>query len=144
MTRSRLLYVIAFYLCTPVIVIWLHAVSVGESLAAVPLVRALQEQYPDYRLMVTCMTPTGSERIKAAFGTDVDHSYAPYDLPGSINRFLARVQPKLLIRLCRRQDSGNHCKCQIVCQICCRLRKGRVTFQTDVAVNKYRSCSTQR
>ena len=54
-------------------VIWLHAVSVGESLAAVPLVKTLQEKHPDHRLIVTCMTPTGSERIKVAFGDSVDH-----------------------------------------------------------------------
>jgi 3-deoxy-D-manno-octulosonic-acid transferase len=77
--------------------IWLHAVSVGETLAAVPLVRALQGKYPDYRLTVTCMTPTGSERVKAAFGDSVDHSYAPYDTPDFVARFLTRVQPKILI-----------------------------------------------
>ena len=52
--------------------IWLHAVSVGETLAAVPLVKALQEKYPDHHLMITCMTPTGSERIRAAFGDSVE------------------------------------------------------------------------
>jgi 3-deoxy-D-manno-octulosonic-acid transferase len=77
--------------------IWLHAVSVGETLAAVPLVKALQEKYPDYRLTVTCMTPTGSERVKAAFGDSVDHCYAPYDMPDAVARFLSRVRPKILI-----------------------------------------------
>lgn len=77
--------------------IWLHAVSVGETLAAVPLVKALQEKYSDYRLTVTCMTPTGSERVKATFGDSVDHCYAPYDTPDSVARFLTRVQPKILI-----------------------------------------------
>ncbi len=77
--------------------IWLHAVSVGETLAAVPLVRALQEQYPHHRLLVTCMTPTGSERIQAAFGNSVDHCYAPYDMPDALARFLRRVNPEILI-----------------------------------------------
>ena len=77
--------------------IWLHAVSVGETLAAVPLVKALQAKYPDYRLLITCMTPTGSERITAAFGDSVDHSYAPYDMPDAVARFIQRVQPKMLI-----------------------------------------------
>ncbi len=78
-------------------VIWLHSVSVGETLAAVPLVKALQQQYPNYRLMVTCMTATGSDRIRAAFGDTVEHSYAPYDMPDSVSRFLNRVKPQLLI-----------------------------------------------
>ena len=77
--------------------IWLHAVSVGETLAAVPLVKALQAKYPDHRLLITCMTPTGSERITAAFGDSVDHSYAPYDMPDAVARFIQRVQPKMLI-----------------------------------------------
>ena len=78
-------------------VIWLHSVSVGETLAAVPLVKALQQQYPSHRLMVTCMTATGSDRIRAAFADTVEHSYAPYDMPDSVSRFLNRVQPELLI-----------------------------------------------
>ncbi len=77
--------------------IWLHAVSVGESLAAVPLVKALQDRYPRHRIILTCMTPTGSERIKSAFGDSVDHSYAPYDMPDAVARFLNRVKPKILI-----------------------------------------------
>ena len=77
--------------------IWLHSESVGETLAAVPLVKALQQRYPDYRLTVTCMTPTGSERIQAAFGDSVDHYYAPYDMPDSVARFLNRVRPELLL-----------------------------------------------
>lgn len=78
-------------------IIWLHTVSVGETLAAVPLVKALQAKYPQYRLLVTCMTPTGSDRIKSAFGDSVDHCYAPYDTLDAVARFLARVNPKLLI-----------------------------------------------
>jgi 3-deoxy-D-manno-octulosonic-acid transferase len=78
-------------------IIWLHAVSVGETLAAIPLVKALQKDYPNYRIVITCMTVTGSERIRAVFGDAVDHSYVPYDTPGAVARFLRRVEPELLI-----------------------------------------------
>ncbi|QAV23151.1 lipid IV(A) 3-deoxy-D-manno-octulosonic acid transferase [Proteus hauseri] len=77
--------------------ILLHSVSVGETLAAVPLVRALRHHYPDLPITVTTMTPTGSERVRSAFGDDVYHVYLPYDLPGSVNRFLRTVDPKLVI-----------------------------------------------
>lgn len=77
--------------------ILLHSVSVGETLAAVPLVRALRHHYPDLPITVTTMTPTGSERVRSAFGDDVYHVYLPYDLPDSVNRFLKTVDPKLVI-----------------------------------------------
>lgn len=77
--------------------IWVHAVSVGETLAAVPLVRALQSHYPDTPLLVTTTTPTGSERVRAAFGDSVQHVYAPYDLPSVVQRFLNRTRPRLVV-----------------------------------------------
>lgn len=77
--------------------IWVHAVSVGESIAAAPMVRALLEQYPDLPLTVTCMTPTGSERIRALFGERVQHCYLPWDLPWAAARFLDAAQPRLAI-----------------------------------------------
>ena len=77
--------------------IWVHAVSVGETIAAAPLVKRLQQQYPDASIVVTTMTPTGSDRVRALFGDSVFHVYAPYDLPGSILRFIKRLQPKLLV-----------------------------------------------
>ncbi|WP_075183382.1 lipid IV(A) 3-deoxy-D-manno-octulosonic acid transferase [Pantoea sp. 1.19] len=77
--------------------ILLHSVSVGETLAAVPLVRALRHRYPTLPITVTTMTPTGSERAQSAFGKDVHHVYLPYDLPGSLRRFLDTVNPRLVI-----------------------------------------------
>lgn len=77
--------------------IMLHSVSVGETLTAIPLVRALRYRYPTLPITVTTMTPTGSERVMSAFGDDVHHVYLPYDLPGSVNRFLNQVSPKLVI-----------------------------------------------
>lgn len=78
-------------------IIWVHAVSVGETIAAAPLIRRLQQRYPQALLAVTTTTPTGSERVRALFGDSVYHSYAPYDLPDALNRFLARLQPRLLM-----------------------------------------------
>ncbi|CAM3674228.1 lipid IV(A) 3-deoxy-D-manno-octulosonic acid transferase [Ectopseudomonas alcaliphila] len=77
--------------------IWVHAVSVGESIAAAPMIRALQVRYPDLPITVTCMTPTGSERIQALFGESVQHCYLPYDLPWAAARFLDRAQPRLAV-----------------------------------------------
>ena len=78
-------------------VIWIHAVSVGEVQAAEPVVRALLESQPDYSLLVTTVTPTGSARVTALFGQGVAHVYAPYDLPGAVARFFVRVRPRLAI-----------------------------------------------
>lgn len=77
--------------------IMLHSVSVGETLAAIPLVRALRHRYPTLPITVTTMTPTGSERVQSAFGQNVHHVYLPYDLPCAMNRFLNTVRPKLVI-----------------------------------------------
>jgi 3-deoxy-D-manno-octulosonic-acid transferase len=78
-------------------VIWVHAVSVGEVQAAEPLLRALLEQRPEYSILVTTVTPTGSDRVVEMFGNDVAHIYAPYDLPDAVARFLERVRPELAI-----------------------------------------------
>jgi len=83
-------------LVTEKTVIWLHTVSVGEFLGALPLIRALMQD-PERLLVITTTTPTGSERVRQTLGKEVVHVYAPYDLPGSVERFLQRIQPRLLL-----------------------------------------------
>lgn len=77
--------------------IWVHAVSVGESIAAIPLIKELKSKYPDIPLLVTNMTPTGAARIRAAMGNLVEQAYIPYDLPDAVERFLDRVNPLIAI-----------------------------------------------
>ena len=77
--------------------IWIHAVSVGETIAAAPMVRQLQRRHPQIQILLTSMTPTGSDRVVELFGETVLHSYIPYDLPGALNRFISRLNPTLLI-----------------------------------------------
>ena len=78
-------------------VIWVHAVSVGETLAAAPLIESLLRDYPDYGIVVTTTTPTGSDRVRDLFAERVFHVYSPWDIPGGVKRFLARVDPQLLV-----------------------------------------------
>lgn len=78
-------------------VIWVHSVSVGETLAAVPMIKQLQARHPEALLAVTTMTPTGSARVKAVFGSSIYHVYAPYDLPDVLHRFLNRIHPDVLV-----------------------------------------------
>ena len=77
--------------------VWLHAVSVGEVNAAAPLVDRLRAQRPDLRVVVTTITPTGSERVRKLWGDDVTHVYLPYDLPGAVARFLDQFKPTLAL-----------------------------------------------
>ena len=79
--------------------LWVHAVSVGEVLASVPLVKAVHQQYPNLPVVMTTMTPTGSARVKANFADSVFHVYVPYDLPGVVKRFLTKVQPRAVMIL---------------------------------------------
>jgi 3-deoxy-D-manno-octulosonic-acid transferase len=77
--------------------IWVHAVSVGESIAAAPMIRALLARYPQLPITITCMTPTGSERIQSMFANEprIQHCYLPYDFPWAAGRFLDHIQPKI-------------------------------------------------
>ncbi|GMR15372.1 MAG: lipid IV(A) 3-deoxy-D-manno-octulosonic acid transferase [Gammaproteobacteria bacterium] len=77
--------------------ILLHAASVGEYNAASPLIEALLKRYPDLPLIVTTLTPTGSERVSRDLGARVFHAYIPLDLPAAVSRFLSRTKPQLII-----------------------------------------------
>lgn len=76
-----------------------HAVSVGEVHAAQPLIEAFMERHPDHAVLVTTSTPTGSERVKALFGSRVEHVYLPWDLGFAVRHFLERFRPSLLVLL---------------------------------------------
>ncbi|MGH8144818.1 MAG: lipid IV(A) 3-deoxy-D-manno-octulosonic acid transferase [Rhodanobacteraceae bacterium] len=77
--------------------IWVHAVSVGEVNAAVPLIEAIRRRYAPRTLVVTTVTPTGSERVRKLFGDEVFHVYLPYDLPRAVTRFLDRLCPAMAV-----------------------------------------------
>ena len=96
--RQRWAERFGFYTVTPwESPIWVHAVSVGEAQASLPLIRKLQARYPDHPVLVTTTTPTGAQRIREALGEDVMHVYMPYDLPCAVGRFLAHMKPHMAI-----------------------------------------------
>lgn len=79
--------------------IWLHAVSVGETRAAVPIIKALRARYPNHRILLTHTTPTGRQTSSELFGDDVTRVYLPFDLPFAVERFLSHFKPVLGIIL---------------------------------------------
>ncbi|GAA5443116.1 3-deoxy-D-manno-octulosonic acid transferase [Microbulbifer sp. NBRC 101763] len=98
--------------------IWVHSVSVGETLAAIPVIAQLAARYPDWHWLVTTSTPTGSERVTKSLspilGGRLLHYYLPYDLPEFLNPFLEALNPTMLVivetelwpnllRLCRKR-----------------------------------------
>ena len=82
----------------PTRLIWLHAVSVGETRAAEPLIKALLNEYPDHSLLITHMTPTGravGAELIGKYGPRLIQAYLPYDLPDACGRFLDYFKPRL-------------------------------------------------
>lgn len=78
-------------------VVWIHAVSVGEVQAALPIIDVIRKRLPEATLLVTTSTPTGSSRVTHSLGEGVTHCYMPYDLPGPVRRFLDRTHPSLAV-----------------------------------------------
>lgn len=76
-------------------VVWIHAVSAGETIASAPLVEHLLAHRVS--IVMTNMTATGRDRVDALMNDQVDNYYAPYDVPGSVKRFIDRVRPKVLV-----------------------------------------------
>jgi 3-deoxy-D-manno-octulosonic-acid transferase len=94
--------------------IWIHAVSVGETRAAETLITALRQRYPDHRILLTHMTPTGRATASALLD-ECERRYLPYDTPWAVQRFLRHYRPQLglimetelwpnLIRACKHAD----------------------------------------
>jgi 3-deoxy-D-manno-octulosonic-acid transferase len=77
--------------------IWVHAVSVGEVQAAVPLIRAISKRFPDHNMLVTTVTPTGAARVRAVFGDTVTHCYIPFEMPIAVDRFFESLNPELAL-----------------------------------------------
>ena len=77
--------------------VWIHAVSVGEVNAAVPLVTAFRKIHSRCRILITTTTPTGLDQVTAHLGDRVVHCYLPFDHPFFIARFLRTISPRLLI-----------------------------------------------
>ncbi len=73
--------------------IWVHAVSVGETRAAQPLIEGLLARWPDHRILLTGMTPTGREAGREVYGERVIQVYLPYDYPGAVRRFFRHFRP---------------------------------------------------
>jgi len=72
---------------------WVHAVSVGETRAALPLLNHLRRAYPEVAIVLTHMTATGRDTGRALYGNTVTQAWLPYDLPFAVDAFLARFRP---------------------------------------------------
>ncbi|NVJ66433.1 MAG: lipid IV(A) 3-deoxy-D-manno-octulosonic acid transferase [Gammaproteobacteria bacterium] len=77
--------------------IWIHAVSMGETSGAISIINKLLASAPNKKIVVTTTTPTGAQLLDEQLGNKVTHYYSPCDLPGTIRRFIKRVQPKLVV-----------------------------------------------
>ncbi len=80
----------------PTGMIWVHAVSVGEVNAAVPMIENLL-QTQNRQVLVTCVTPTGSAQIKKSLGDQVVHVYAPVDVGVIVRAFLRKLKPAMIV-----------------------------------------------
>jgi 3-deoxy-D-manno-octulosonic-acid transferase len=76
---------------------WIHAVSVGESMAAAPLVQAIRERWPGLAVVMTTVTATGARVVHDRLAGMVTHRYFPVDLPGAVRRALDAVRPRFFI-----------------------------------------------
>ena len=79
--------------------IWIHAVSVGEIMAAMPIIQQIQTKLTNINIVVTCTTIAGSLIIKKKLPKEVFHVYFPFDINFAINNFLSKIKPKLLVIL---------------------------------------------
>jgi 3-deoxy-D-manno-octulosonic-acid transferase len=91
--RERVSERFSFNLMTSKVDVWLHANSLGEVVAATPLIDALLAK--QLSVLVTTMTPTGSQQVKRRFGQQVLHQYVPYDFSWAVRRFFKRISIRM-------------------------------------------------
>ena len=78
-------------------VVWIHAVSLGEVLAVVPLVKALQKRYPDWSFLVSTVTETGREAVEQRLSGVAEHCYLPLDFPWAVKAYVEKCRPSVFL-----------------------------------------------
>jgi 3-deoxy-D-manno-octulosonic-acid transferase len=78
---------------------WIHAVSVGEATAAVPLVEGIHRRWPRLHIVVSTATSTGAGVVRDRLGLIATHCYFPFDLPGPVRRALRAIAPAFFVAL---------------------------------------------
>ena len=76
--------------------IWIHAVSVGETLAIAPLIERVLRDLPDHSVLITSTTPTGRDQVARLFANRVDWAWVPFDTSGCVDRFLTHWSPSVI------------------------------------------------
>ncbi|WP_211235808.1 lipid IV(A) 3-deoxy-D-manno-octulosonic acid transferase [Psychromonas aquimarina] len=76
--------------------VWIHTVSVGEVIAATPLIKKIKDAHPELSILVTTTTSTGAEQA-AKLGSLVEHRYMPLDFSFAVKRFIKIIQPQQLL-----------------------------------------------
>ncbi|MDH5299789.1 MAG: lipid IV(A) 3-deoxy-D-manno-octulosonic acid transferase [Gammaproteobacteria bacterium] len=97
--RPTLAQRLGFYSSAEPAFYWVHAASVGEVLAARPLIEAMLQRFPQRSIVVTTFTRTGADFVASSFGARVQHAYLPIDLGPMIGQFLRKFQPRCAIFL---------------------------------------------
>jgi 3-deoxy-D-manno-octulosonic-acid transferase len=115
--------------------VWIHAVSVGEVVAAVPLISALLASYPDLPLTITTTTPTGSQRLQQALGEKITHMYMPYDLSWALQDVFKKIRPKLIVLMETELWPNLLYKCQQQ-QIPVIIANGRISDRSLIGYHK--------
>lgn len=95
--RQRLSERLGYWPAMPEGALWIHAVSVGETIAAKPLIERWLTEHPSIPIIVTTMTPTGSETVRKLYGERVQHAYLPWDIIHIQRKLVKRLKPKLLV-----------------------------------------------
>lgn len=115
--------------------VWVHAVSVGEVRAAAPLITALLDSQ-QLKIVVTTMTPTGSDEVIRLFGQSVLHCYAAYDYPGAVARFIKSAGPQAVIVLETEiwPNTIKHCKARGIPVLFANLRLSARSFNRYLKV----------
>ncbi len=113
---------------------WIHAVSVGETITAVPLVDAIRQRWPELSVVLSTVTPTGAQVARERLAGRAVHRYFPLDLPGPVGREVDAVRPRFFIAM-ETELWPNFLRALAARGVPCMIANGRVS---DRSFRRYR------
>jgi 3-deoxy-D-manno-octulosonic-acid transferase len=122
--------------------IWIHAVSLGESVAVVPLVRSLHQRFPHFSFVISTVTETGKEVVERQLNGIASHCYFPLDYPWTVQRYLDKLNPTIFI-VVETELWPNLLRCLFQHHVPTVLVNGRISSQSFTRYKLVRSFCKQ-